>query len=73
MKGAPLHEKVADLASLIMALIYVGGGVYLILSSSSFNFLPINKTQKLALAGILILYGFFRGYRVWKRRNQEEP
>ncbi len=74
MRDKPLHEQVIDLASLLMALIYVGGGVYLISSSSSFNLIPINNTQRYALAGILILYGFFRGYRVWKRRNnQDEP
>jgi len=74
MKGTPLHEKVLDLASLLMALIYVGGGIYLIFSSSSFNFLPITNVQRYALAGTLILYGIFRGYRVWKRqKNQNEP
>jgi divalent metal cation (Fe/Co/Zn/Cd) transporter len=73
MKGKPFHEKIIDLASLIMALIYVGGGIYLIFSSSSFNFLPVNRTQRYALAGILILYGIFRGYRVWKRGNNQEP
>jgi len=72
MREKPLHEKVIDLASLIMALIYVGGGVYLIFSSSSFNLLPINNTQRYALAGILILYGIFRGYRVWRRRDNQD-
>ena len=74
MKEKPLHEKVLDLASLLMALVYVGGGIFLIFSSSSINFLPITNVQKYALAGTLILYGIFRGYRVWKRqRNQIEP
>ena len=74
MKGKPLHEKVMDLASLLMALIYVGGGIFLVFSSSSFNFLPINTFQRYALAGTLILYGIFRGYRVWKRHNNQiEP
>ena len=72
MREKPLHEKLIDLASLIMALIYVGGGVYLISSSSSFNLLPINNTQRYALAGILILYGIFRGYRVWRKRDNQE-
>ena len=72
MREKPLHEKLIDLASLIMALIYVGGGVYLIFSSSSFNLLPINNTQRYALAGILILYGIFRGYRVWRKRDNQE-
>jgi hypothetical protein len=74
MRERPFHEKVIDLASLTMALIYVGGGVYLIFSSSSFRFLPFDNTQRYALAGILILYGCYRAYRVWRRRsNQDEP
>ncbi len=72
MKGTPLHERVLDLASLLMALIYVGGGIFLIFSSSSFNFLPITSGQKYALGGMLILYGCFRAYRVWKRRNNQQ-
>ncbi|REA59257.1 hypothetical protein DSL64_18185 [Dyadobacter luteus] len=72
MKETPLHEKVIDLVSVLMALIYVGGGIFLIFSSSSFNFLPITNVQKYALAGTLILYGIFRGYRVWKRQKQSE-
>ena len=74
MKEKPLHEKILDLASLLMALIYAGGGIYLIFSSSSFNFLPISKIQKYALGGTLILYGIYRAYRVWKRNNNQiEP
>jgi hypothetical protein len=72
MKEKPLHEKVLDLASLLMALIYVGGGIYLVFSSSSFNFLPLNKVQRYAIAGTLILYGIFRAYRVWKRHNNQD-
>lgn len=72
MKGKPLHEQVLDLASLLMALIYVGGGIFLIFSSSSFNFLPITNVQKYALGGTLILYGCFRAYRVWKRKNNQD-
>lgn len=72
MKETPLHEKVIDLVSVLMALIYVGGGIFLIFSSSSFNFLPITNVQKYALAGTLILYGIFRGYRVWKRQKQSD-
>ncbi|TDE13745.1 hypothetical protein [Dyadobacter psychrotolerans] len=74
MKEKPLHEKVLDLASLLMALVYVGGGIFLIFSSSSFNLFPLSALQRNALGGTLILYGIFRGYRVWKRqRNQIEP
>jgi hypothetical protein len=67
MKEKPLHEKVIDLASLLMALIYIGGGIYLISSSLSFNLLPVGSIQRYAFSGTLILYGFYRGYRVWKK------
>jgi len=67
MKEKPLHEKIIDLASLLMALVYIGGGVYLIASSLSFSLLPVGSIQRFAFAGILILYGFYRGYRVWKK------
>lgn len=67
MKEKPLHEKIIIIASLLMALIYIGGGVYLISSSLSFNLLPVGSMQRFAFSGILILYGFYRGYRVWKK------
>jgi type IV secretory pathway VirB6-like protein len=74
MSKKPFHEKILDLVSIVMALIYVGGGVALILSSSSFKFLPINSIQKYALGALLIVYGIFRGYRVWRgNSNQKEP
>jgi hypothetical protein len=72
MREKPLHEKIGDLTSVLMALTYIGGGVFLILSSLSFKMLPIGSLPRHAFAGTLILYGAYRGYRVWKRRNQEE-
>ena len=71
MREKPLHEKLGDLASSVMALAYVGGGVFLILSSFSFRLLPVGSIWRYAMAGILILYGAYRGYRVL-RRNQDE-
>jgi len=71
MREKPLHEKIGDLTSVVMALAYIGGGVFLILSSFSFRLLPIGSIPRYAFAGALILYGAYRGYRVWKR-NQEE-
>lgn len=71
MREKPLHEKILDLASVVMALAYIGGGVFLILSSFSFRLLPIGSVPRYAFAGTLILYGAYRAYRVW-RRNQEE-
>ncbi|OJV21368.1 MAG: hypothetical protein BGO21_10965 [Dyadobacter sp. 50-39] len=71
MREKPLHEKLGDLTSSVMALAYVGGGVFLILSSFSFRLLPVGSVWRYAMAGILILYGAYRGYRVL-RRNQDE-
>jgi hypothetical protein len=56
----------------LMALTYIGGGVFLVLSSLSFRLLPVGSLARNAFAGTLILYGAYRGYRVWRRRNQKE-
>jgi len=72
MREKPLHEKIGDLTSVIMALTYIGGGVFLVLSSLSFRLLPVGSLARNAFAGTLILYGAYRGYRVWRRRNQKE-
>ncbi|SKC15646.1 hypothetical protein SAMN05660293_04890 [Dyadobacter psychrophilus] len=72
MREKPLHEKIGDLTSVLMALTYIGGGVFLILSSLSFRLLPVGSLARNAFAGTLILYGAYRGYRVWRRRNQKE-
>ncbi len=71
MREKPLHEKLGDLTSSVMALAYVGGGVFLILSSFSFRLLPIGSFWRYLFAGTLIVYGLYRGYRVL-RRNQDE-
>jgi len=72
MREKPLHEKIVDLASVVMALAYIGGGVFLVLSSFSFRLLPVGSLARNAFAGTLILYGVYRAYRVWKGRNQGE-
>ena len=72
MREKPLHEKIGDLTSVLMALTYIGGGVFLVLSSLSFRLLPVGSIARNAFAGTLILYGAYRGYRVWRRRKQEE-
>lgn len=72
MREKPLHEKIGDLTSVLMALTYIGGGVFLVLSSLSFRLLPVGSLARNAFAGTLILYGVYRGYRVWRRRNQKE-
>jgi hypothetical protein len=73
MREKPLHEKIGDLTSVLMALTYIGGGVFLIFSSFSFRLLPIGSLPRYAFAGTLILYGGYRGYRVWRKRNQDGP
>ncbi|TLV00177.1 hypothetical protein FEN17_11760 [Dyadobacter luticola] len=73
MREKPLHEKIGDLTSIVMALTYIGGGVFLIFSSFSFRLLPIGSLARYAFAGTLIVYGGYRGYRVWRKRNQDEP
>jgi hypothetical protein len=72
MREKPLHEKIGDLTSVVMALTYIGGGVFLVLSSLSFRLLPVGSLARNAFAGTLILYGAYRGYRVWRRRNKQE-
>ena len=65
MKGRPLHERITDLTSVLMAPIYAGGGIYLIASSSSFRLFPAGSFGRYALGSVLILYGIYRGYRGW--------
>ncbi|PWJ59965.1 hypothetical protein CLV98_101140 [Dyadobacter jejuensis] len=67
MRERPLHEKITDLASVLMALTYAGGGIYLISSSLSFSLMPVGSVTRYAFAGILILYGLLRGFRIWKK------
>jgi hypothetical protein len=72
MGDRPLHEKILDLASVLMALTYAGGGIYLITSSLSFSLMPVGSIQRYAFAGILFLYGCLRAYRVWKRISLDQ-
>jgi len=48
---------------MFMALVYVGGGIYLIVSSLSFSFLPAGSAYRYIFAAALIAYGIYRGYR----------
>ncbi len=66
MKDRPLHERVTIITSMMMALVYAGGGIYLIASSSSFNLIPAGSIWRYLLGAALIAYGVFRGYRAWK-------
>ncbi|WP_327487374.1 hypothetical protein [Telluribacter sp.] len=72
MKERPLHEKVSILTSMMMALVYAGGGIYLIASSSSFNLIPAGSWGRYLLSAALIAYGVYRGYRAWKNWERSE-
>jgi hypothetical protein len=55
----------------IMALFYVVAGAFLIFSD--LNILPINKTYRISLGIVLMIYGFYRIYRAFRLiREQNE-
>ena len=54
---------------MFMALVYVGGGIYLIASSLSFSFLPAGSVYRYIFAVALVAYGIYRGYRAWEFRQ----
>lgn len=66
MKRRPLHENLSSVLSLVMAVVYLGGGILLISSSSSFSLFPGGDGGRVSFALALIAYGVFRGYRGWK-------
>ncbi len=49
-----------------MAVIYIGGGIFLIASSYSFGFLKAGSWERILLAVLIIAYGVFRAQRAWK-------
>lgn len=54
---------------IVMALVYVGAGIALLIRSSGGN-LPIPGHFTIPLGIILIAYGAFRGYNTFKRYNE---
>lgn len=66
MNRRPVHEQVNLIISCFMAVLYVGGGIFLIASSYSFGYLKAGSPERIALAVLLLLYGLFRGRRAWK-------
>ena len=54
---------------MFMALVYIGGGIYLITSSLSFRFLPTGSVYRYIFAVALIAYGIYRGYRAREFRR----
>lgn len=49
-----------------MAVIYIGGGIFLITSSYSFGYFRPGAWERIALAVLIIGYGVFRAQRAWK-------
>ncbi|RCR71337.1 hypothetical protein DUE52_02205 [Larkinella punicea] len=62
MKEKPSADLFSLSVTVLMGLLYLGGGIYLIASSQSFGLLPTGIFRYL-LAGLLIIYGLFRAYR----------
>ena len=71
MRQRSVPEKLNILISSVMALLYFGGGIFLITSSLSFGYLAAGSLPRMALSAVLIIYGLFRGYRVWRVLQQE--
>lgn len=61
--GAPKGARLAF--GIIMIIVYLGVGLLFILNF----FDTINHTVSCVVGGILILYGIFRGYRLYKGVN----
>ncbi len=59
--------SISDIINIVMAIAYMGSGVFLILGENIFNF---SDFQKLGLGSLLILYGFFRLYSFIKKSKE---
>ena len=70
MSRRPVHQQVGFVASVFMALVYIGGGIFLIASSLSFRFLPAGSVYRYIFAIALIAYGIHRGYRAREYRRE---
>jgi hypothetical protein len=66
MKKRPVQEQVSLIVSCFMAVIYIGGGIFLIASSYSFGFLRAGSWERTLFAALIIAYGVFRAQRAWK-------
>ena len=66
MERRPVREQINLIVSCFMAVIYIGGGIFLIASSYSFGFLKAGTWERYALGALLVLYGIFRANRAWR-------
>ncbi|NVO01978.1 MAG: hypothetical protein HXX09_04690 [Bacteroidetes bacterium] len=64
-KYLELLQNVLRYFGFFMILIYVAFGLYIILSES-FAADLLNKTQRISIGTLLIIYGIFRSYRTIK-------
>lgn len=64
----PLKDKLnlRLLWGLTMVLIYLGMAFLLIFTNM---FVNISLTLRVILGAVFMIYGVFRGYRIWKNRN----
>ena len=62
-------EAAMKYVGLVMAIVYIGLGIAITFRSKElFN---ISSKYSLALGGLLIVYGVFRGYRVFSKYFQK--
>jgi hypothetical protein len=65
MKYRHIHpgRKISAWLQSIMAILYIGVGIFLFSSEKAHHFLPANMLPWVAAA--LFFYGLFRAYRAW--------
>lgn len=62
-------SNISGYFSKLMAFVYVMAGVYLIFFYP--DNLSLNKTLKISMGFVIILYGFYRIYRVFYSINED--
>ena len=63
-----LFEAVMKYIGIVLAILYVGMGLAVILRAN--EIFDISATYALPLGSILVVYGLFRGYRVYQKYFQ---
>jgi hypothetical protein len=61
---ASLFTKTMKLFGIIMVLVYIGFGVAVIMNTSGITKIP--QQYAIPLGGFLIVYGCFRGFRLYQ-------
>lgn len=68
MSKKMLNQQLVFALQMTMALAYVGGGLFLVASSLTYNILPTGPVRYIA-GSLILVYGIFRVYRaiqLWK-------